>query len=109
MNTERLQEFKKNHKTAYLASDFERLLKEEDELKSTISENSELAELGQEDLERLASEKESAWQQMENILKEEVAEDASPNEAIIEVRAGAGGEEAAIFAEQLSRMYESYA
>ncbi|MDO8492105.1 MAG: PCRF domain-containing protein [bacterium] len=109
MDSERLQEFKKNHKTAYLASDFERLLKEEAELKETINKDPQLTELATEDLERLSKEKENAWQQMENILGGGGEETDSPNEIILEIRAGAGGEEAAIFAEELARMYARYA
>lgn len=109
MNDDQLQEFKKNHKTSYLASDFERLLKEETELKETIIKDPQLAELAAEDLERLENEKATAWQQMENILKGEPEEFGNANEVILEVRAGTGGEEAAIFSEQLARMYERYA
>ena len=41
----------------------------------------------------------------EDILVSEKKEEEFPNEAIIEVRAGAGGEEAAIFAQDLAEMY----
>ncbi len=50
---------------------------------------------------------------MENILREEASEyakeNAFPNEIILEVRAGAGGEEASIFARDLAEMYTRYA
>ncbi len=44
------------------------------------------------------------WKKQENVEAEEF-----PNEIIMEVRAGAGGEEAALFAKELSDMYISYA
>ena len=47
--------------------------------------------------------------QMEGILKEEEKEEEFPNEIVLEVRAGVGGEEAALFAEELSIMYRRYA
>ncbi len=49
-------------------------------------------------------------EEMERILDAEVPEDEEfPNEIILEVRAGAGGEEAALFAEKLAEMYIKYA
>lgn len=46
---------------------------------------------------------------MEEIVAGEVSEEEFPNEIIIEVRAGAGGDEAALFAEELAVMYQKYA
>jgi peptide chain release factor 1 len=45
---------------------------------------------------------------MKNCQEEEVEEEF-PDEAVLEVRAGAGGEEAALFAEELAIMYKRYA
>jgi len=109
MDLERLEEFRKNHKTAYLAGHFEQLLKQENEIEEMIKVDPALASLSVDDLKKLKEEKQLSWQQMENILEEGPKDTDSPNEVIIEIRAGAGGEEAAIFAEQLSRMYERYA
>ena len=104
-----MEKFKKNYKTAYLASRFEELQNEKLKLEKTMSEDKELAELGKEDMLRIKDEKETVLAQMEGIVKEEEAEDKFPNEIILEVRAGTGGEEAALFAWQLARMYERYA
>jgi peptide chain release factor 1 len=46
---------------------------------------------------------------MERILETSKEEEAKPYGVMLEVRAGAGGEEAALFAEELSGMYLSYA
>jgi peptide chain release factor 1 len=46
---------------------------------------------------------------MEKITKTEEVAEEFPNEVILEVRAGAGGEEAALFAEELALMYKRYA
>src|SRR3989344_105655 len=48
------------------------------------------------------------WQEWKK-NKENVETKEFPNEIILEVRAGAGGEEAALFAKELSDMYISYA
>jgi peptide chain release factor 1 len=46
---------------------------------------------------------------MDSILEEEKQEEEFPNEIVLEVRAGVGGEEAALFAEELATMYRRYA
>jgi peptide chain release factor 1 len=46
---------------------------------------------------------------MESILIEDEKEEEFPNEIILEVRAGAGGEEASLFAEELAHMYSRFA
>ncbi len=55
------------------------------------------------------ADKQALIAQMNEILKVEEGSDEFPNEAILEVRAGVGGEEAALFAEELAHMYRAYA
>ncbi len=102
-----LLRYKENPRTAYLAGEYERLVKEEEELLSLSS--GDLAVLAREDLARLVEQKELIRSEMEKILLAEKHEEQYPNELILEVRAGVGGEEAALFAEELSLMYRSYA
>ena len=47
--------------------------------------------------------------QMDDILAGEAVQEEYPNEVVLEVRAGVGGEEAALFAEELAHMYMAYA
>ncbi len=103
-----IEELKKNPRTAYHAAELERLNTKKAEL-MTMAEDPSLADMAQEDI--LAVDKEIAvvTAQIEEILKGEEEEEESPNEIILEVRAGAGGEEAALFAEQLAIMYSKYA
>ena len=65
--------------------------------------------LSEEELQKIAEQKETLIKQMEDILKVEEKEEEFPNEVILEVRAGAGGEEAALFAQELAEMYSKYA
>jgi peptide chain release factor 1 len=102
-----LSRYKENQKTAYLYAEFERLSKEEDEIKELAS--GELGELAKEDLERVKEQKNAVLRQMDEILQSEKEEEEFPNEIVLEVRAGVGGEEAALFAEELSHMYRAYA
>ncbi len=104
-----LSKYKNNPKTAYLAETFSRLQKDEDELRFISSEDSSMKALADEELRNFAREKEALLKQMDEILKEEEKEEEFPNEIILEVRAGAGGEEASLFAEELALMYSKYA
>jgi peptide chain release factor 1 len=103
-----ISKYKSNNKTRFLAEDFERLMREEEEIKTLAEVDPSLKELSDEDLVRIESQKVELIRQMDEILKVDEAEDEFPNEIILEVRAGAGGDEASLFAEQLATMYKGY-
>jgi len=107
-----LEKYKQNEKTKYLAGNLERLLKEEADILLLI-ENPEMKEMAESDLKNIEIQKEAAIKQMDEILEEEIKkekeEEEFPNEIVLEVRAGVGGEEAALFAEELATMYRKYA
>ena len=107
MTPEDLARYKENPKTAYLAQELLRIAGEEQEVEELS--HGDLGELASEDLARLREQKEALVAEMERILKQEEVEEEFPNEVVLEVRAGTGGEEAALFAEQISRMYRTYA
>src|SRR3989338_8513282 len=104
-----LEKYLKNNKTSYLAESYKKLLQNEEETKKMIEGDPTLADLAHSELEEVRVQKETLWKQMEEILKEEETEEEFPNEVILEVRAGAGGEEASLFAEILANMYKKYA
>ncbi len=104
-----LEKFTQNPKTSYLAQEYQRLSKQEEETNQMIQSDPSLADLANADLENIKSQKEALMKQMEDIVTEEAKEEEFPNEIILEVRAGAGGEEASIFAEDLAHMYTRYA
>lgn len=104
-----LDEYKKNHKTNFLAVQLEELLKKEEETKTMLAGDPNMTELAKEELAGIEEQKEQLIKQIEKILKGDEEEQKFPNEVILEVRAGAGGDEAAIFAFQLSEMYQRYA
>lgn len=102
------EEFKQNPKTKYLAEEHERLLREEAEVKIVMGADSAMQELGQLELAELRIRIEALETQMRHIVaSSEEAEDI-PKQIILEVRAGTGGEEAAIFAQDLAQMYEKF-
>jgi peptide chain release factor 1 len=104
-----LEEFKQNHKTSYLADMYEKLLKDEEELKGLMAHDSSMKAMGEEELATIAAQKDGLMKQMQEIFDSEKEVLETPNEIVLEVRAGTGGEEAALFAEQLSVMYTKYA
>lgn len=69
--------------------------------------DAELGEIAREDVENLKAEIESGKARMEELLIPHDPTDDKP--AIIEIRAGAGGDEASLFAGELHRMYLKYA
>src|SRR3989344_5240497 len=103
-----LEKYKKNPKTQYLVTNLERVLKEEEEVLALMKDE-EMKEMALKDLKNITDQKEALITQMEEILKEEEKEEEFPNEIVLEVRAGVGGEEAALFAEELATMYRKYA
>lgn len=98
---------KENHKTAYLAGELERLLREQQDL-TVLAQDPEMGTLAQEDLDTIASLIEATESQLTKIVEAEKEEERFPNEIILEVRAGAGGDEAALFARELAEMYQAY-
>lgn len=78
-----LSRYKENPKTAYLAATLQYIDNEQ--------------------------ERRALMVQMDAILESAEGSDESPNEVVLEVRAGVGGEEAALFAKKLADMYRAYA
>lgn len=67
----------------------------------------ELGEIAKEDIENLKSQIATAKDELEELLIPRDPADDKP--ALIEIRAGAGGDEASLFAGELYRMYTKYA
>ena len=104
-------EFKKNFATAYLAEEYERLEREAVDARSAAGTDPELAHLAEEDETRVRVRQTALLIEIEHILsKEREQEDtAPPISVVMELRAGAGGDEASIFAHELKDMYQRYA
>lgn len=106
---EELQKYKSNPRTAYIADTLERLLKEEEEVKNLASGDESMKDLATEELRSFEEQKKALIKEMDDILAAEEKEEEFPNEIILEVRAGAGGDEASLFAKELAEMYKKYA
>lgn len=77
-----------------------------EEAKELLSD-AELGELAKEDVERLTKEISEAKEKLDEMLIPKDPTDEKP--AIVEIRAGAGGDEASLFAGELYRMYQRFA
>ncbi len=104
-----IQQYKDNQKTKFYAEEYERLSASIAEMQLLAEQEPDMRELAEADMHELAIQQKNILVQMEGILKEEEEEDAFPNEIILEVRAGVGGDEAALFAVDIAHMYKGYA
>lgn len=104
-----IEELKKNHNTSYLAGKLERLIHEEGEVKEMLDSDESLREMAQGELKSIEEQKEHIEKQIQDILDKEKEAEEFPNEIVLEVRAGAGGDEASLFAWELAHMYEKFA
>jgi len=103
-----LEELKKNHKTSYLAGVLERLNNEEKEILEMLVKDNSLKEMANSELKSIQEQREATEKQIQDILDKEEEEEEFSNEIILEVRAGAGGDEASLFAWELAHMYEKF-
>lgn len=107
---EKISEYKENHKTEYLAGELERLVKQLEETKALVDADPTMKEIAEAEIADLEVQITTQQKQIEDIIaKDEAEEKESPREIMLEVRAGAGGDEASLFAYQLAQMYERYA
>ncbi len=102
-------EFKQNHQTAYLAEEYERLTREKHEAVEAAGEDAVLREMAAEDEARIEARQKAILAEIEKILDKEKEEAAAAKAIVLEFRAGAGGDEATLFAQELKDMYQKYA
>ena len=87
--------------------DTERLMKESDELMRDSSVDAELRELAEDEYKLSKARIEELYNELRILLMPRDHNDSK--NVIVEIRQGAGGEEAALFAADLYRMYSMYA
>jgi peptide chain release factor 1 len=103
-----LEQLKKDHKTSYFAEEYERLVNEEKKVNDMLTQDESLRDLADEELQNIRFQKEAIERQLDEIIKGDKEEEEFPNEIVLEVRAGAGGDEASLFAWELAHMYERF-
>ncbi len=108
-NEEQLNTFRTNDRTMYHMTQFDRLLVRQKEALDLRENDASMRELAEDELVAIEKEAQALYEEMERILKATEEEETRPYGVILEVRAGVGGEEAALFAEELAHMYQKYA
>ena len=104
-----LDSFRDNPATGFFASQIEDLTRKLEETQGMASDP-EMAELAEGEIKNLIIQINAYVEQAQDILKkEEEADKESPREIIMEIRAGAGGDEASLFAHEMAEMYQRYA
>ena len=89
---------------------FKRIIEEKDGVQRLLAEagdDAEMSQLGREELTQLAEQEDKLTFELKTLLLPADADDQK--NVIMEIRAGTGGEEAALFAAALFRMYSKYA
>ncbi len=106
---EQLSLFRENQKTQFLCGQFDELIRKKMEAETLLESDPTMAELAEEEIKELDEQLTHLYTEMERIIESSREEEIKPYGVILEVRAGAGGEEAALFAEELAYMYLKYA
>ncbi len=104
-----IDEMRKDHRTAFLAGEYDRLETELSAARALKVSDPTLGELADEEIAALETQQADLMKQMEKIVKDADEAEREAVAAVMEFRAAAGGDEAALFAEELARMYQRYA
>ena len=91
-------DLKKNFAVAYLAEEYERLEAERLSAHEAAGGDAELLLLAEDDVMRIETRKQEILAEIERILEKNKEEEEKPTSVVLEFRAGAGGDEASLFA-----------
>lgn len=104
-----IEKIKASPSTNYFATQIVELGWKLDETKE-MAEDPEMAEMVTSEIANIINQMNMFISQANDIIaKEEAADKESPNEIVVEIRSGAGGDEASLFAKEISDMYQRYA
>ncbi len=106
---EKLTNFRDNQKTQFIASQFDALVVQKEEAQALADSDPDMAELAEDDIANLDLQLQTLFTQMDEIIESSKEEEEKPYGVVLEVRAGAGGDEASLFAAELAQMYVAYA
>lgn len=105
-----IEELKNNPRTQYFVSEYLKLqatLHESEEL--LASSDIEMQELAKEEIVSIKSQMSDLESQINDIVAKEKEEIEAPKAMILEIQAGAGGDESSLFAAELALAYQNYA
>ncbi len=106
---EKVQEFRDNQKTQFLMTQYDDNIKKLNESKALLVSDPTLADLAEEEILDIEKQLDIQYKEMDRIIESNKEEEQKPYGVVLEVRAGAGGDEASLFAFELAEMYAKYA
>jgi peptide chain release factor 1 len=101
-------DYAEDHRVSYLIVEWQRLTQAEKDATELVEVDPAMKELAEKELQDIEQQKNTLMEQLEKIVGGD-NEREWPNEVVLEVRAGVGGDEASLFAEELAQMYLKYA
>jgi peptide chain release factor 1 len=107
-NTFDPKDYADDPRVSYMVVEWNRLTQAEKDAEELIEVDPSMKELAEKEIAEIEEQKEVLMKQMTDIVGSD-NEREWPNEIVLEVRAGVGGDEAALFAEELARAYLRYA
>src|SRR3989344_2900875 len=102
------EDYVDDHRVAFLVTEWKRLIQAEKDAEELMEVDASMKELAEKEIEDIEEQKDRLIKQVIQIVGDP-NEREWPNEIMLEVRAGVGGEEASLFAEELAVMYSKYA
>jgi peptide chain release factor 1 len=102
------EDYAEDRRVSFLVQEWKRLSQAEKDAEELIEVDPGMKELADKELSEINQQKVALLQQIENVVGRP-GEREWPNEIVLEVRAGVGGEEASLFAEELAGMYLRFA
>lgn len=103
------EQYADDRRISYLVTEWKRLSQAEKDAQELIEADPAMKELAEKEVSDIAAQKDALIKEMERIVGVNEAGEEFPNELVLEVRAGVGGEEASLFAEELANMYVRFA
>lgn len=107
-NTFDPKDYADDPRVSYMVAEWNRLTQAERDAAELVEVDPAMKELAEKELSEIESQKDVLMKQMADIVGGD-NEREWPNEIVLEVRAGVGGDEATLFAEELARAYLRYA
>jgi peptide chain release factor 1 len=103
------EDFVDDRRISYLVVQWKQLSQAEVDAQELLEVDPSMKELAEKEIQDIHTQKEELLKQMETIVGSGEPEREWPNEVVLEVRAGVGGDEASLFSEELAGMYLRYA
>ncbi len=102
------EDYSGDNRVSYLVQEWKRLSQSEKDAQELVEVDPSMKELAEREISDIEAQKDSLVEQIEKIVGGP-HEREWPNEVVLEVRAGVGGDEASLFAEELAHMYLKHA